>query len=167
MNYKNFILIFLFIPLVNLYSQNNIKIGKYDGKIFSIVDSIGDFYIYKKNCAFLNNILDGEEYKPNCFTIEILKDLKFSKSKQNGTQIEYVFSNDAGETLVIQEFIDDTKEKITAIEAMPPCIDLLELKEKRYACFYVKDRYLVYFMNVKAENNYKMFNSIQSIKNEN
>lgn len=166
MNYKNYILILFFIPFINIYSQDigNLKVGKYDGKVFSIVDSIGEFYIYKRDSAFSKNTLDGQEYKSNYFTIEILKSLKFSKLKLNIPQAKYIFSNDDGETLVIQEFMDSTREKITTIESMPPCIEPSESIEKRYTCFYIKDRYLIYYYNVKSENNSKLFNSMQSIK---
>lgn len=164
MNYKRCILIFCLTPLINIYSQDNIIVGKYEGKIFSIVDSIGDFYIYKKKSSLSRQ--DEQEFKSKSFTIEILKTFKFSRSILNVPQAKYIFSNDDNETLVIQEFMDETRGKTTTIEVMPPCLEPSEIKGKRYARFCVKDRYLVYCYNIKSENSDAMFNAIQSIKSE-
>lgn len=161
-----YILFIIFIYSINGYSQDkenlNLIKGEYEDEIFVIIDSIGEFYIYEKQSGI--SIVDGQEYKSNSFTVEVLKTLKPSKSASNIPQVKYTFSNEDGETLIIHEFMDDTQDKITNIYAMPPCVDFSKSEEKRHTCFYLKDRYFVYFYNVKAENNFKMFNSIQSIK---
>lgn len=154
----NFISLLLSLCFCCIYSQNvkdNIVIGKYEGKVFEVVDSTECCIVLQH---FSNN--SNEESKQLNFYINIPKGVEFKRSIVS-FNYSFIFENEDKESIVIEIFRDKNMEKQSSRRYTPfYSADM----EERYFGFFINNESLVYYYNVKPEHNGVFSQSIKSIR---
>lgn len=140
---------------------DNIIVGTYNGSVFSLVDSIGDYNIFKKNAS--SSLSDGKKVKSPTFYVNIAKGVKFIKSSSNKNWNMYIFSNANQESMIIVEFVENKKPKALSGKHLE---EISDWNKDKYYGVNITEQYLLLYYNVESQNNGKFYNSILSIRNK-